>query len=191
MTATRICSWALASLLVAGPVSAQDEEESPRMANFCLFDAEGDVVMLYDQDEDVRGTVLVWTALECMVGKLYLPRLAEMAEDYAPEGIRFFGVDPNIQDRPEEIVAKMARVGVEFPILVDPMQALTDQLEIERTTEVFLLDGEFRIVYRGAIDDQYNVGASKPFPRHEWLVDAIECLIADEEIEVRRTEPSG
>jgi hypothetical protein len=36
---------------------------------------------------------------------------------------------------------------------------VTDRLGVARTTEVFVLDGDFKLLYRGAVDDQYSVGA--------------------------------
>ena len=194
MTLSRwIFPWAL-TLAMAGfstPLALSEEESVERIPNFSLFDQHGNPVTLYDSAQDQVGTVLAWTSLDCMVAKLYLPRLVEMAEEYGEEGIRFYGVDPNIQDKPEEVIERLEKVGVDFTFLMDPMQAVTDSVEIVRTTEVLLLDRHFNVVYRGAIDDQYNVGASKPFPRHEWLVDAMESLLADEEIETPKTEPSG
>ena len=181
---------ALAAALALGPNLAASES-SPALNNFLLEDAGGARRALYDAEPGTRGTVLAFTGVECPIAKLYGPRLAELHEEYGPEGIRFLGIDPNYQDKPDEIRARAAAVGIQFPILRDPFQVVTHELAVTRTTEVFLLDQDFEVVYRGALDDQYGVGTQKPFPRNEYLIEAVEALLAGEEPETQRTDAPG
>ncbi len=46
------------------------------------------------------------------------------------------------------------------------------------TAEVFVLDAARTLVYRGAIDDQYAVGAALDAPRNTFLRDALDAVLA-------------
>ena len=61
----------------------------------------------------------------------------------------------------------------------------------DRTPEVLVLDASARIRYRGAIDDQYSVGARKPAPTRQHLREAIEAVLARRPVEVAATEVAG
>jgi hypothetical protein len=50
-------------------------------------------------------------------------------------------------------------------------------LQAKSTTEVFVLDPQRTIVYRGAIDDQYGFGYSLEQPRHRYLASALNQLL--------------
>ena len=180
----------------ASSSATPDEHASPDtlgmlVENFALGDADGQDFVLYDGAREIQGTVLIFTGVECPIAKLLLPRLVEFSSDYAELGIRFIGIDPNVQDSASEVRERMELAGVEFPVLLDPFQVVADRLGVVRTPEALLLDRDFRLVYRGAIDDQYNIGASRPAPRNHWLLDAIESLLAGDEIETPYTEAPG
>jgi hypothetical protein len=135
--------------------------------------------------------VLALTSVGCPIAKLLAPRLGRYEKQYREQGVRFLGVDPNIQDSAQEIATFAKDAGMEFPILRDPMQVVTDRLGVTRTTEVFLLDADFQLVYRGAVDDQYSVGAAKPAATNDFLVDAIESSLAGETLDTTKTDAPG
>ncbi len=177
---------------VSGLAHAEETEpQTAPVANFALSDAHGQDVSLYDHRQGVVATVLAWTSVDCPIAKLYAPRLARLDKEYRDEGVRFFGVNPNLQDSAEEVRERAAKVGVEFPILLDPLQAVTDAFGVTRTTEVVVLDAEMRIRYRGALDDQYGVGSQRPRPLNDYLIEALESLLAEEPVETVKTDAPG
>src|SRR5690348_8362559 len=40
-----------------------------------------------------RGTVIVFTGIDCPIGNLYMPRLTELAARYGKQGVAFLGVN--------------------------------------------------------------------------------------------------
>ncbi len=64
-------------------------------------------------------------------------------------------------------------------------------LEATTTSEVFLFDRARTLRYRGAIDDQYGIGYSKPAPTKSYLADAIDGLLSSEAIAVEATTAPG
>ena len=171
--------------------AAIDRMVGRRVADFTLKDAtSGRDVRLYGFGGKA-GAVLVFVGTECPVGDLYLPRLVELGREYGPKGIVFLGVASDAGDTDETLAAKAKEFGVDFPILKDRGNVVADSVMAERTPEVLVLDGTARIRYRGAIDDQYAVGARKPAPGRNHLREALDAVLARRPVEVKATAVAG
>ncbi len=138
-----------------------------------------------------KAVVLAFIGCECPVARLYGPRLAQLAKDYEGKGVQFLGIDANQQDGVSQIARFAKDSGVEFPILKDVNNVLADQLGVERTTEVLVLDAERQVRYRGRIDDQYNVGISRTKTTQNDLSRALDELLAGKPISQPTTPAVG
>lgn len=141
-------------------------------------------------------SVIAFIGTECPMAKLYGPRLRDLAQEFgrrtdAGQKVSFIGVCSNIQDTLTEVQAYANRSGIEFPVLMDSDQKLADQLGVTRTPEVVVLDEQGVIRYRGRIDDQYGVGVAKLSPTSKFLADAVDQLIAGNEIQQPETQATG
>jgi peroxiredoxin len=161
------------------------------VADFLLESCDGRRVSLCSEESGRKLTVLAFTSVGCPIAKLLAPRLGRLEKQYREKGVRFLGLDPNLQDSAAKIATFAKDASVDFPILRDPQQVVTDRLGVTRTTEVVVLDESFHVVYRGAVDDQYSVGAAKPAPTNDFLVDAIEAALAGEKVDPSRTDAPG
>lgn len=135
--------------------------------------------------------VVAYTGVGCPISGKYAPRLQALHERYAARGVRFVGVNANSQDSRAEVAEECRELGVEFPVLKDFRQELTRALDARTTTETFVFDAEGTLVYRGAVDDQYEVGAARPEPGSTYLVDALEATLSGRAPEVAETEAPG
>jgi peroxiredoxin len=142
-------------------------------------------------DAEARFRVVCFLGTECPLAKLYGPRLAALAREYADQGVAFVGINANPQDSLEEIWAAADRAGIGFPLLKDARQQVALALGATRTPEVIVVDAVGRIRYRGRIDDQYAPGVARPEPTAHHLRDALRQLTAGEEVAITSTEPVG
>ena len=175
--------WAAADVAITPPV--------PRATlKISLQDGNGNERCL---DEFAPSPLLVVAFLgtECPLAKLYGPRLEELRGRYAARGVAFVGINSNPNDSTTEIAAYVARHGIGFPLLRDAEGQLAGQLRATRTPEVFLLDRDRKIRYRGRIDDQYGPGYARPEPGHHELAEAIEAVLTGAAVSVPQTEPVG
>ncbi|HUG89537.1 MAG TPA: redoxin domain-containing protein, partial [Planctomycetaceae bacterium] len=157
---------------------------------FALRDYRGKEHALSDYGE-ATVVVLAFLGTECPLVKLYGRRLEDLSQKYRGRGVVFLGVNSNVHDSITEIAAYARLHGLTFPILKDAGNKLADRLGAERTPEVFVLDAERAVRYRGRIDDQYGVGyAREAAGRHE-LADAIEALLAGKQVVTPVTEADG
>ncbi|MDR3621475.1 MAG: redoxin domain-containing protein [Paludisphaera borealis] len=168
-----------------------DRSVGQRLANFTLTDAvTGRPYMLYGY-AGKTGMVLVFMGTTCPVGDVYMPRLAEISRDYRAKGFVVLGVNSNAHETNAEIAAHARKFNLDFPVLKDRDNLIADAALIERTPEVLVLDGMARICYRGAIDDQYGVGARKPAAERHYLRDALDSLAAKQPVKVKATAAVG
>lgn len=200
---------ACAGLLVASHLSVANAVESnensnatvastspigKRIADFRLRDYHGREHSL-SEFADREVMVIAFLGVECPLVKLYAPRLQEIANSFADQGVTFLGINSNRQDPPTKIGAFAQRTGVEFPILKDPDNAVADQFGAIRTPEVFVLDHERVIRYWGRIDDQYGfttgVGYGKKGVTRHDLVEALEEMLSNKPVSVAVTQAPG
>ncbi len=178
--------------LVDGPPSLPlDRGLMQRLANFTLDDAtSGRKVSLYDF-AGKRAIVLVFLGTDCPVGNLYVPRLVELNKEYRSKGVVFLGINSNAHEDRASVARYAKENGIDFPVLKDVENRVSDTVLAERTCETLVLDGIARIRYRGAIDDQYVQGKAKESPSHNYLKDALNALLKDQPIPVTSTAVAG
>ncbi len=162
--------------------------------NFSLQDFRGKVHAL-DDYTDSECVVIAFLGVECPLARLYAPRLQQLADEYADQGVTFIGIDPNSQDSLTELASYARRHGVEFPLLKDTGNLIADSLGVERVPEVYVLDANRVVRYCGRVDDQYGLGSSTGYAklevRRRHLAVAIDEVLAGSDVQVPHTEPHG
>jgi peroxiredoxin len=183
---------AVFSALISIAAAACGAETSParRVDDFHLKDFRGADHALSDY-RDSKVVVLAFLGTECPLAKLYGARLAELAREYEERGVQFLGINANVQDSITEIAAYARLLKIEFPILKDVGNELADKLGAVRTPEVFVLDTNRDVRYRGRIDDQYGVGYTRDEPQRHDLKAALDELLAGGTVSTPETKSVG
>ncbi|MFL5242312.1 MAG: redoxin domain-containing protein [Gemmataceae bacterium] len=183
----------LIGLAVLGSAEG-DSQTTPQAAkkieSFTLKDASGKNVSLADF-KDKKAVVVVFLGTECPINNAYAPRLAELSKTYADKGVPFLAINSNSQDTPERITKHVKEFAIPFPVLKDESNRVADQFGARRTPEVFVLDKERVIRYRGRIDDQYGAGFKRPAPTRNDLAIAVDEVLAGKEVTKASTEVAG
>ena len=172
-------------LIVPLPCADATEE-----LQFHLPSTSGEVVTV-DASKITSGAVIAFLGNECPLAKLYSTRLNKLSNKFDAKGISFFGVNSNQQDSLDELKAFKHSLNIRFALLKDYDNRVADQFGATRTPEVFLLNTDAEIVYRGAIDNQYSPGITRASASKHYLLDAIEGLLEHQPIAVPETPPEG
>ncbi|MDG2013085.1 MAG: redoxin domain-containing protein, partial [Pirellulaceae bacterium] len=114
--------------------------------------------------DDADFTVVIFMGWECPLVKQYVPRLNDLQNKFADQGVRFLAVNSNQHDSLEELKYFARNFELEIPILKDVGNELADEFGAQRTPEAFLLDAEQNIIYQGRIDDQFTYGRQRDKP---------------------------
>jgi peroxiredoxin len=137
------------------------------------------------------AVAVVFLGIDCPIAELYAPRLAALSRSFEARGVAFLGVNANAHDSVEEIAAHAQRLALPFPVLRDEGNVLADRLKADRMCEVVVLDDRRMVRYRGAADDQYQIGARREAPARPYLADALEAILAGRRVAVAETQVFG
>jgi len=137
------------------------------------------------------ASVVLFTSLGCPVTRNYAPQLEQLTQAWRAKGVQVLAVDPSAVEEAPEILAWAEQQGWTFPVARDPDYAFCDALHARRTADVFLLDREGVLRYRGPIDDQYGINYRLEAPRVHHLDQAIAALLAGEPIQGSALEAPG
>ncbi|HKY27917.1 MAG TPA: thioredoxin family protein [Pyrinomonadaceae bacterium] len=167
-----------AAAAVAGSGSTEGEIPAPpaigaTIEDFTLPDGDGKEHSL-NSLKGKTGSVLIFVATKCPVSNAYNERMEKLAQDYKARGINVIGINSNVAETAEAVKAHAATNNLTFPILKDAGNKIADKLGATVTPEVYFLDSNNKLVYRGRIDnakDASQVNSSE-------LRDAIEAVVA-------------
>ena len=154
-----------------------------------LADTEGGLVTL-PMPSEAPATVVVWTCNHCPYALAWHERLQAVAREYGPQGVRFLSVNSNDAERypADSLEAMRGRAGeFEGPYLHDESQEAARAWGALVTPDVFVLDSELRLAYRGAPDADHE----DPSQDAAWLRTALDDLLSGRRPEVAETEPVG
>ncbi len=136
-------------------------------------------------------TVVVFTCNHCPYALGWHDRLLDVARDY--DNVTFLAVNPNDAERypGDSFDAMKERVdadgGWPHPYLRDESQEVARAYGAQTTPDVFVLDADRRLRYRGAPDADHRdarQGAA-------WLREALDAVLAGEQPARAETEPVG
>jgi peroxiredoxin len=138
------------------------------------------------------ATVVVFTCNHCPYALAWHDRIADAARDYADRGVRFLAINANDAERypRDSYEAMRRRVASEdwpMPYLHDSSQQVARAYGAKTTPDVFVLDSDNKLRYRGAPDSDYG----DPTQNAAWLRDAVDAVLAGVEPARTETAPVG
>ena len=133
-----------------------------------------------------KAMVIVFMSTSCPYVKYYVSRLQDMKNDFKSKGIVFLMINSNSSE-PIDRMKEQAK-SLSTPYLLDKFKELANFLGAKKSLEVFLLKGNEKIYYTGAIDDSPQVASDV---RTNYLRSAIDGLLKGEEKVRASTQPVG
>jgi mono/diheme cytochrome c family protein len=121
-----------------------------RVGDFALIDHLGAQHHMAWYD-DQRAVVILPQGVDS-TDAAALDALQDLRARYEQQGVSFFLLNPGLQTDREAVVADLAELGVELPVLMDDTHLVTEALGVTRMDEVVVYDpSSFEISYRGPI----------------------------------------
>jgi peroxiredoxin len=160
--------------------------------DFQLPDTDGDAHSL-SEGNGWPATVVIFTCNHCPYALAWHDRILDAARDYAERGVRFLAVNPNDAERypADSLEAMRERVkndgGWPLPYLRDEGQDVARAFDAKTTPDVFVVDAERRVRYRGAPDADHQ----DPSQNAAWLRGAVDAVLEDRDPDPAETEPVG
>lgn len=153
---------------------------------------------------DPFGKPLPWSSLagdgwnvvlaigcECPLARLYATRIEELADRPEFAEVRWTLVSVMPQDGPLDLQQFRNEFGRRLPLAKDVSGTLVEAARLERVPTALLISPDGRIVYRGRVDDQYEVGRRREAPTRQDLADALDSALGGRPIELTPIDAPG
>ena len=156
-------------------------EIGDKFIEFNLKGADGKMHNIYEY-ADKYALCIVFTCNSCPYSKAYGQRLIKLLNKYEDDSFGIIGINSNdteksptdSYERMVEISEKLGLEKLNFMYLHDKDQTVAKAYGAKVTPEVFLFNSKRDLVYRGAIDDNWQ---NAQLVTRVYLEDAIEyCL---------------
>ncbi len=157
-------------------LSAGITQASERVGDFALLDHDGYFhhMAWYDNNKAVAFLAQGNGSADTEAA---LTAFSELQAQYADEGIVFMMINPLGENR-EEVRAQAEAYGVDIPVLIDDLQAVSETMGIEHLGQAVVYDPRsFRVIYRGPADDS--------------LADALSAIVADQPVSNAQVASQG
>lgn len=104
------------------------------------------------------GLLVIFLCRHCPFVIHVQDELARIGQDFVPQNLGMVGISANNiethpADAPDQLKDMVAAQGFNFPILYDESQKTAKIYQAACTPDFFLFDQDFRLVYRGQLDD--------------------------------------
>ena len=157
-----------------------------------LADISGKNITLANAKGDA-GTLVVFSCNTCPWVIRWEDRYVSLANTYAQKGIGMIAVNSNAarfggEDSLEEMMEHAKNNGYNFPYAQDPESELASAFGATKTPHIYLFNGDDKLVYRGAIDDNAKNAKKVDVP---FLANAIDALLAGNPINPQTTKALG
>ena len=142
---------------------------------------------------DKKILIVIFSCNHCPYVQAYEDRIKEIQKEFGGREVQLIAINSNeVSGYPEDSFDNMKKRAAEkafnFPYLRDEDQSVAEKFDASHTPEVFVFDNNRKLSYHGKIDDNWKE-PDKVVNR--YLKDAIEQLLAGEEISVPETFSIG
>ena len=139
------------------------------------------------------AVAIIFTCNHCPYAQAWEDRIVSIQKDCSDSGLQVLAINANDANKyPDDGFPQMQQraeeQGFNFPYLQDESQEVAAAYGAERTPEVFLFDADRKLAYHGAVDDNYD---DPDAVQDAYLRDAVEAVLAGEEVHTSQTRPVG
>ena len=142
---------------------------------------------------DGQPTAVIFTCNHCPYALAWHDRILDVAREYGERGVRVLLINPNDAERypRDSYEAMQKRVrddgGWPAPYLHDESQEVADAYGAKTTPDVFVVDADGRLRYRGAPDEDYGDESQNA----AWLRGALDAVLDGADPAPAETKPVG
>ncbi len=177
------------SFLIGGELELGSEIP---LADIKMLDISGQELSLNDIKGE-NGLLVIFSCNTCPWVIRWQDRYVEIANEYKDKGVGIVAINSNEayranDDSFEAMKEHALNNGYNFYYTVDKESKLALEFGATRTPHVFLFNGEEKLVFRGAIDDDAKNADNV---EDHYLKDALNAMLAGNEIKLASTKALG
>lgn len=163
--------------------------------SFTLKNIDGKMVSLADYKSS-KGVIVIFDCNTCPFSKAYNARIQALNKNFAPKGFPVVAINANDAelspgDSFAEMVAMAKKNNINYPYLTDESQQVARAFGATNTPHVFVLvrnSNDFKVVYKGAIDDNSRDASAAG---KKYVEDAVNAVLESKSVPTPRTKAIG
>jgi hypothetical protein len=185
--ARNVLGLCLLASLAAVTATASEPSDAWRLA-----DIDGRIHSPFD-DDSIRAIALIFVSTDCPIANSYQPLLRRLADQYKPDGIRFFIIHPKLELTNKAARKHAGEFNIESPVVVDTGQKISRRVGATVTPQVFVfVRDQKKPAYQGRIDNLYaGYGKKRNVATAHELADALDAVLAGRAPKKSKTEAVG
>ena len=159
------------------------------------FQLKGSDQQMHRSDELHKrdASVIIFSCNHCPYVRAYVTRIRDLIQRYQNRNVGFFLINANDagqypEDSFEHMIPMAEHLGIGGNYLHDETQEIAKAYGAERTPEVFVFDKNRRLVYQGAIDDNWEKPDEVSI---HYLKAALDAVLENQEVLVKETQARG
>lgn len=173
------------AFIISGMTDSQGLNVGEKANDFTLANVDGKLISLGSY-KNAKGYIVIFTCNNCLYAKAYQKRIAELQDKYAIKGFPVIAI--NTSDSKEDIKARAKDQKYPFLYLNDETKEVTKTYGATNTPQVYVLKKDKTVAYIGAIDNKYKDSNTAD---KQYVQDAVEALLANEEVTTNHTKAIG
>ena len=187
----------IALLLLIKPLLAQkyptlEIDQKMPVQNYKVKSINGDFISLNDNIKK-NGILVVFTSNKCPFVVMWEDRYKLIEDECLKSDIGMVYINSNEARRDgDDSIDKMKehsrKMGYKYPYLIDRNSKIANSFGAKTTPHIFLFNKNKKLVYKGAIDDNYQ---SIKNVKEKYLINAITQLNNNQEIKINTTKAIG
>ncbi|MEL6813945.1 MAG: thioredoxin family protein [Cyanobacteria bacterium J06598_3] len=148
---------------------------------FTLEDVVSGKTISLETFQGQKGLLVMFICQHCPFVIHVEQALSRIGHDYVPQGVGILAISANSiethpQDSPDNLRKQVKRADFNFPYAYDATQAVAKSYTAACTPDFFLFDSDFKLAYRGQLDDS-RPGNDKPVTGSD-LRTALDIVVA-------------
>jgi peroxiredoxin len=137
-------------------------------------------------------TVYVFLSETCPICQYHTLTLKNLHKEYAAKGFAFVGIFPNPDSDSATIDSFGREYKIGFTLMKDTERKLMSRFGATITPQVFVVDANDSLFYKGRIDDKFvSLGKRKTTPLSTDLKNALDAILNKRPIAIKQTEAIG
>lgn len=162
--------------------------------DFQLTDVTSGQKITLQNFDDSKALLVMFICCHCPFVKLVEAELAEIGKDYCDNGLGVIAISSNDaekypDDAPEKMKEQAALLSFNFPYCYDETQEVAQAYRAACTPDLYLFNGDQKLVYRGQLDDA-RPGNDKPVTGKD-LRAAIEAILMGKPVDPEQLPATG
>jgi peroxiredoxin len=139
-----------------------------------------------------KATVFVFLAVDCPLSQNYTLTLNNLYNDFKNDSIVFYGIIPGNNDSKKDVEDFVSKYKITFEMLRDENLNLAHYLHATKTPEVFLVNKNGDLVYKGAIDNwAIEIGKHRQNISEHYLSDVLTGIVNGTTIKLKEIKAVG